>query len=483
MDGTSEGRLAGTPHEPASETLEEPLVSASRELADVSFGAITDAEFDGDEASELRLQWATPDGLEIVGRGVAARLTATGPTRFDDIHQQASNLFADLEHDGPAIARPRAFGGFAFHDSHDTVAEYDETATSDTADTADTDARNSHWQGFDAASFVVPRVFVTRSDTDDLTGNAKIWLTAVGTDASETSDRLERWDERLADLPAMQPSGTSPGVAATERTTTREQWAGQVDAALERIATDRLRKVVLAQALSVDLEDEIDVASTLERLRRRYPNCYRFLISGHDGSTFFGAPPERLVSKRGDRVETEALAGSAPRGEAPEEDEAYADEMLASDKLDREHDLVVEAIRDQLEGLASELYIGDRGIRKLATIQHLQTPIEATLAADRHVLELVEGLHPTPAVGGMPPEAAWETIRDTEPFDRGWYASPIGWFDANGDGEFAVGLRSGVATADRVTLFAGNGIVADSDPDEEWEEVQLKFRPILDELR
>ncbi len=83
----------------------------------------------------------------------------------------------------------------------------------------------------------------------------------------------------------------------------------------------------------------------------------------------------------------------------------------------------------------------------------------------------------------MPPEAAWETIRDTEPFDRGWYASPIGWFDANGDGEFAVGLRSGVATADRVTLFAGNGIVADSDPDEEWEEVQLKFRPILDELR
>ncbi|NGM70894.1 isochorismate synthase [Natronolimnobius sp. AArcel1] len=472
MDGTSEGRLAGTPHEPASETLEEPLVSASRELADVSFGAITDAEFTDDEASQLRLQWATPDGLEIVGRGVAARLTATGPDRFAAIRQQASDLFVDLEHNGPAIARPRAFGGVAFHDSHDTT-----TAGSTTV------AGDSHWEGFDAASFVVPRVFVTRSDTDDVTGNAKIWLTAVGTDASATNERLERWDDRLADLPAMQPSGTSPGVAKTERTTTREQWASQVDDALERIATDRLRKVVLAQALSVDLEDEIDVASTLERLRRRYPNCYRFLISGHDGSTFFGAPPERLVSKRGDHVETEALAGSAPRGEAPEEDEAFADEMLSSDKLDREHDLVVEAIRDQLEGLASELHIGDRGIRKLATIQHLQTPIEATLAADRHVLELVEGLHPTPAVGGMPPDAAWETIRDTEPFDRGWYASPIGWFDANGDGEFAVGLRSGVATADRVTLFAGNGIVADSDPDEEWEEVQLKFRPILDELR
>jgi len=120
----------------------------------------------------------------------------------------------------------------------------------------------------------------------------------------------------------------------------------------------------------------------------------------------------------------------------------------------------------------------------LATIQHLQTPIEATLEGDRHVLEIVEALHPTPAVGGgVPPDAAWETIRDAEPFDRGWYAAPVGWFDAAGDGEFAVALRSGVASDETVTLFAGNGIVADSDPDDEWDEVQLKFRPILDELR
>jgi len=98
------------------------------------------------------------------------------------------------------------------------------------------------------------------------------------------------------------------------------------------------------------------------------------------------------------------------------------------------------------------------------------------------VLELVEALHPTPAVGGLPPDRALETIRETEPFDRGWYAAPVGWIDAAGNGTFAVGLRSAVATRRRATLFAGVGIVGDSDPDAEWDEVELKFRPILDEL-
>jgi menaquinone-specific isochorismate synthase len=244
-----------------------------------------------------------------------------------------------------------------------------------------------------------------------------------------------------------------------------------------------LTKVVLAQALSVDLENPIDVPATLERLRRRYSNCYRFLVGHESGGTFFGAPPERLVSKRGERVETEALAGSVPRGETPAADATHAERMRADAKLEHEHGLVVDAIREQLAPLARDLAVGERTIRRLATIQHLRTPIEATLEGDRHVLDLVEALHPTPAVGGVPPDAALETIRDTETFERGWYAAPVGWFDADGDGEFAVAIRSAVAADGTATLFAGNGIVADSDPDEEWDEVQLKFRPILDELR
>ncbi|SDR42107.1 isochorismate synthase [Natronobacterium texcoconense] len=439
---------AGT--DPGYDTSGLELVSHSRQLEDVSFGAVVDAD------GETRIQWATPDGLEIVGRGEAVRIVATGPDRFDAVRRQASRVFDRVDHDGPDVARPRAFGGFAFHDGHEPDDE--------------------PWSGFDAASFVIPRALVVRSDDGT-------WLTAVGETETDAEDRLERWSDRLADLPAMRSSGSGPGVDETTRSTTPEEWTDQVESALERIDEGRLTKVVLAQALSIDLADDLDVAATLERLRRRYPNCYRFLIGHEVGGTFFGAPPERLVAKRGDHVETEALAGSVARGDTPEADEEYASTLFDSDKVQREHGLVADAICNQLEPVTRELTVADQSVRKLATIQHLWTPIEATLETDRHVLELVEALHPTPAVGGVPPAAAWETIHETETFDRGWYAAPVGWFDGHGDGEFAVGIRSGVARGDAITLFAGNGIVADSDPDDEWEEVQLKLRSILDELR
>ncbi|WP_306058053.1 isochorismate synthase [Natronococcus wangiae] len=449
MDRTSGGRQLIGDSRPASAGESTELVSRCRELEDVSFGAIVEAD------DACRIQWATPDGLEVVGRGVAARFAASGPERFDEIRTQAAAAFDGFDHVGPAVARPRAFGGFSFHDGHEP---------------------DPPWNGFEPASFVVPRVLVTRSDDGT-------WLTTVARQADEAARRLEDWHERLIDLPAMRPSGSGPGVRSTRRTTAPAAWQAQVETALDRIANDDLTKVVLAQALSVELDGAVDVPATLERLRRQYPNCYRFLIGREGGGTFFGAPPERLVSKRGDRVETEALAGSVPRGETPEEDDEHVERMVDSRKFQREHGLVVEAIRDQLAPLARELAIDEQTIRRLATIQHLQTPISATLERDHHVLDLVEALHPTPAVGGVPPRAALETIRETESFDRGWYAAPIGWFDAAGDGEFAVGIRSGLAADETVTLFAGNGIVADSDPNEEWEEVQLKFRPILDELR
>ena len=166
----------------------------------------------------------------------------------------------------------------------------------------------------------------------------------------------------------------------------------------------------------------------------------------------------------------------------PEEDEWLAAELLTDEKNVHEHELVSDAIRDQLAPFAASIRSGDRGIRRLATVQHLETPITAELTTDEHVLTLVEALHPTPAVGGLPPNRALSTIRDTEPFERGWYAAPVGWFDAAGYGSFAVALRSAVAREDVVTLFAGVGVVGDSNPDREWDEVQLKYRPILDEL-
>jgi menaquinone-specific isochorismate synthase len=240
--------------------------------------------------------------------------------------------------------------------------------------------------------------------------------------------------------------------------------------------------VVLAQSLTATLASALDVPAALGRLANAYRDCFRFAVAPRGEGTFFGATPEKLVARRGRAVETEALAGSTGRGDTPAEDEWLADELRDSPKDRHEHRLVVDAIRDQLDPLAATVRTGPLSVRRLASVQHLQTPISADLHTDDHVLSLVEALHPTPTVGGLPPARALETIRDSEAFDRGWYAGPIGWFDRTGDGEFAVAIRSALAHGADVTCFAGAGIVADSQPDREWEEVQLKYRPILDVL-
>ncbi|MFB6143534.1 MAG: isochorismate synthase MenF [Halorientalis sp.] len=427
------------------------LVSRTCEVPDVSFRAFLA------NRPAPRVHWAAPDGLEIAGSGAAVTLTADGEDRFADLQAGAATVFDDVRRDGPAEARPRLLGGLAFDADH---------------------AATGVWADFPAAAFTLPRVQVTRAD-------GTTWLTRRAyddaTDADDVSTALERERERVADLPAMRPSGGPPGVRQTRVTPAKEEWTRQVERAIDHIEAGDLRKVVLATALEADLASEVDVPDVLERLRRTYPDCYRFLVQPGDGAAFFGPPPERLVTLSGRHVETEALAGSVPRGDTPEADAEHARSLRESEKLQHEQQLVADAIREQLAPLGT-VETGAQRVRKLTTIQHLQTPITATLDADRHVLDIVDALHPTPAVGGLPPERAGEVIRETESFDRGWYAAPVGWFDAAGDGEFAVAIRSGVARGTSATLFAGCGIVADSDPQAEWEEVRPKYRPILDEL-
>ncbi|MBX0323348.1 isochorismate synthase [Halomicroarcula sp. F13] len=412
-----------------------------------------------DTETRPRFAWAT-DAESVAAAGAAATVTASGPSRFADVQAAARAVFdrCTVPTELPSAARPRLFGGFAFHDG-------------------DTESEDSPWDGFPGAAFFLPEVQVTRTD-------GGTWLTTTGTGPTATADaerRLDEWADRLTDAPDAVPN-VPPGVESRERTPSQATWRDQVGAALESVQDGNLQKVVLAQALRVQLRDDLSVPDVLDRLAATYPDCYRFLLSPEDGGTFFGATPERLVSLRGRTVRTEALAGSTGRGDTPAEDEWLAAELLDSEKDTHEHELVADAIREQLEPFASSVRIGDRTVRRLATVQHLRTSITAELRRDEHVLSLVEALHPTPAVGGLPPDEALRTIRETETFDRGWYAAPIGWVDAAGNGTFAVGIRSAVARDRLATLFAGAGIVADSDPDREWDEVQLKYRPMLDEL-
>jgi menaquinone-specific isochorismate synthase len=410
-----------------------------------------------------RTFWAAPDEATVVAGGTAATVTADGSDRFEAVHEGIDRVLRSGDvHAGTEAACPRLFGGFAFHD------EGSDGAT---------------WADFPGARFVLPRVQVTDADRGT-------WLTvnAVGPDAtpSAVEDRLAAERERLEAVAVDDPDpGPPPDIVSRTRTTPRAAWRESVDAAVDRIRAGDLQKVVLAQALAVTLDRPLSVPEVLDRLGDTYPDCYRFLVeptADADRPSFFGATPERLVSRHGRTVTTGALAGTTGRGDTPAEDDWLAEELLHDGKNVHEHDLVAETIRDQLDPFASSITAGQRRVRRLATVQHLFTPITATLDRDTHVLDLVEALHPTPAVGGLPPERALATIRETEPFDRGWYAAPVGWVDAAGNGSFAVALRSALARGDTATLFAGVGVVADSDPDREWDEVQLKYRPILDEL-
>ncbi|MFB6088069.1 MAG: isochorismate synthase MenF [Haloarculaceae archaeon] len=402
------------------------------------------------------------DGQSVVAGGAAATVEASGAGRFEAVKRRAAALFADriVPTTVPRAARPRLFGGFAFHESSER--DHDEL-----------------WTGFPDAMFVLPAIQVVDAGEET-------WLVAnaTGADPDGTARRrLDEWEATLEDVRTTRPETEGkPGVASRTFTPDEAGWRDQVTAAVDRIERGDLRKVVLAQSQTVDLERPLSVSSTYGRLGDTYPDCYRFLFAPDDGGTFLGATPETLVSRDGRTIETQALAGSTGRGDTPAEDEWLARELQESEKDVHEHRLVVEAIERQLDPYATTISTGERTVRTLDTVQHLETPVSAALAEDYHVLTLVEALHPTPAVGGLPPDAAWETIREAEKFDRGWYASPVGWFDAEGDGTFAVAIRSALARGDRATLFAGNGIVADSDPDREWDEVQLKYRFILDAL-
>jgi menaquinone-specific isochorismate synthase len=244
------------------------------------------------------------------------------------------------------------------------------------------------------------------------------------------------------------------------------------------VGRGRLDKVVLARSIDLIAESPIDVPWVLGRLAEAAPESTVFALS-RGQRTFLGASPERLIALDGREFRTVAMAGSIRRGVDAAEDERLAAALLESDKEREEHDVVVQMLGQTLAPLADRLTIADGpSVVRLTHVQHLVTEVSGRLSEPRGILALVETLHPTPAVGGAPRELALQLIAEEERHERGWYAGPIGWIDRHGDGEFAVALRCGVVDGREATLFAGCGIVADSDPQKEWDESLVKLRAL-----
>ena len=256
-----------------------------------------------------------------------------------------------------------------------------------------------------------------------------------------------------------------------------------VTQALQEIAGGGYLKTVLARAQRLTTTEEFHPLGVLNHLRQRFPGCYAFSIANGRGQSFIGASPERLVRVAGGRMHTEALAGSAPRGESASEDAALARALLQSEKDLREHRLVLASITRRVADLGLKLEHADQPrLLGLANVQHLHLPISASLPAGVHILDLVARLHPTPAVGGTPREPAVAAIARLEPFARGLYAGPQGWVDHRGGGEFFVGIRSALIDGHTATVYAGAGIVAGSVPEKEFAETELKFKALVEAL-
>jgi isochorismate synthase len=270
-----------------------------------------------------------------------------------------------------------------------------------------------------------------------------------------------------------------------------DDYSEAVAGAAERIRAGSLRKVVLARTLLVDAERALDAKQLLWRLRAVDPDCYAFASPepppdlAPPGGILVGASPELLVARRGREVRATPLAGSAPRFGDFKRDQISARRLVSSEKDREEHEVVVEDVARVLAGYCDGLTRPmEPELMGTANVWHLATPFAGRLH-DPSVtaLDLVAALHPTPAVCGTPREEAREALSQLEPIDRGCYAGPVGWVDADGDGEWAIALRCAEITGTTARLFAGAGIVADSIPEEELDETEAKFRALLDSLR
>lgn len=321
------------------------------------------------------------------------------------------------------------------------------------------------WSGFPALLLRVPALAVMRR-------RGRTFVSAATADA-----------EALLDLPAT--SVRAPGARTLIVSPVRNPlaWTAAVQGAAARLRAGEAEKVVLAREVIARGDGVVSAGMVVRALRAAYPSCFTYLVTGADGTAFAGASPELLIRRSGRHAFAQPMAGSVARGATDAEDERLARELTQSTKDAAEHRLVPNFVIDALRPYSARVAAREREVVRFTNIQHLATSVAAELEEPpASLLELAAALHPTPAVGGWPRAAADLLIDELEGMERGWYAGAVGWIDGRGDGELAVALRCGLLWEDGARLYAGVGVMPDSDPARELEETELKFKALLTAL-
>lgn len=379
----------------------------------------------------------------VAACGAADQLAGDDAGIFELLFERMSER---LQHAGPAT---RYYGGLRF---------------------ARAEARPpaAVWREFGAARFVLPR-FELRTTAR---GSSLVcqWF-----DSADDTDAL--FDALASLRPA--PGALAPSVAVAIRRRDFPDlrcWRDEVDATLGRISRRAFEKLVLARQSVFDCEGDLDPLACLQALCARAERCYRFCFMPAADVGFLGLSPERLYRRAGGRILTEAVAGTRPRSSDGVRDMALARELGASEKESREHAYVVRGVRERIAPLCRSLQMSrEVSVLKLRECQHLMSACSGRLHDRTGDLDVLRALHPTPAVGGYPVESAVRELGRIEPFDRGWYAGPVGWVGRTA-AEFAVAIRSGLVKGGRLSVYAGAGIVEGSVAEDEWHELDNKIR-------
>ena len=402
-------------------------------------------------------------GFVLAGLGAAIAICAHGPSRFVEAAARCRALgrgaaVGDPAEDpgAPPASGPVFVGGFAFADEGGSAPE---------------------WGSLAPARLVLPEIALARQD-----GEARMTVAAVLDGAEDPDAVLARLGARLESLEAAPMPMLDPDLLDAPRVAGAappEHYEAAVARAVELIESGEVEKLVLAREVRVHHRRAIDPAPVLGALREIFPECYSYLV-GTPELTFLGASPELLVRRDGARAQTVALAGTTRRSADPAVDRHLGERLASSDKNREEQAIVARRIARALAPVSLWVAAAEEPVLvRVQNVQHLATPIRAQLAEPVSALELAGLLHPTPAVGGEPWEAARPLVPALEGLDRGWYAGPVGWTDLAEDGELCVALRCALVRGSVGHLYAGDGIVRGSVPAEELAETEMKLAALL----
>ena len=399
----------------------------------------------------IKTYWANRNQeFKMAGIGVAHEISGQETPDLKKLFQEL-HLFLD-----PKYPELRYYGGFQFNRGSKPSQE---------------------WKSFGAYRFIIPQFELHRSEA----GTFLVYnFLHEGRDSKLPGDLTRQLDDVQFELTLSDWEERT--ILHRRDIPDRAEWQSSLDTALEEMGDGKYEKVVLARKATLTFNDPVDPVAYLLRLRRMTEETFNFYFQADEGHAFLGATPERLFRRQGRTLHTEAIAGTRPRGLTTRDDERYARALLNSEKEVREHSIVVDMIQNVLEKYCHNLVMDEKvQITRLSHVQHLCKHFKAELDPETSDADLIEALHPTPAMGGFPTDIALEAIDDREPFNRGWYAAPIG-FVGHDHTEFVVGIRSALVEQERVSLYSGAGIVLGSDPAEEWQEIEDKISKFLKAL-